>query len=135
MNHLSNKKPKHTPTPSTSRKNSTVSTSHPLRQTSFPPPESAADQTYSPDSLSVVSVASTARRGGGGRKDDDTVSVVRDSGKGGIDLEEDEDEGRDDYGTETVLAEGGAGGFAEDDAEKRKLAFVPFLSACPRFRH
>lgn len=46
--------------------------------------------------------------------------------------DEDEDEGRDDYGTETVLADGGTGGFVEDDEEKKKMAFVfPFLPLCP----
>jgi len=38
--------------------------------------------------------------------------------------DEDEDEGRDDYGTETVLADGGTGGFVEDNEEKKKMAFV-----------
>lgn len=41
-----------------------------------------------------------------------------------VEDEEDEDAGRDDYGTETVLADGGTGGFAEDDEEKKKMSIL-----------
>ena len=49
-----------------------------------------------------------------------------------VDDDDDEDAGRDDYGTETVLADGGSGGFAEDDEEKKKMACAP--PAPPRRR-
>lgn len=52
---------------------------------------------------------------------------------GGGGNDEEEDDGRDDYGTTTVLADGSAGGFAEDDAEKRKLAYgTPHPIECER---
>jgi len=106
---LSQKKPKTsaagTPTPGPSRKGSVVS-QHPLRQTSFPPPVREHE-----------SVAGGSVRGGG------APSIV--AGAGGGDDEEDEDAGRDDYGTETVLADGGTGGFAEDDEEKKRMAYLP----------
>ncbi|KAA8906097.1 hTAFII28-like protein conserved region-domain-containing protein [Sphaerosporella brunnea] len=86
---------------SVSRKNSISSSAHPLRQTSFPAEDKAP--TPAPTS-SAPPPPSTA---GAGPLDDD-----------------DEDEGRDDYGTETVLASGGASGFAEDDEEKKRMAIL-----------
>jgi len=85
--------------PQPSRKNSISIPQHPLRQTSFPP-ERVVDR-------GVERAESVIHGGGSGAKDDD-----------------EEDEGRDDYGTETVLADGGTGGFVEDDEEKKKMAFV-----------
>ncbi|KAI5780789.1 hTAFII28-like protein conserved region-domain-containing protein [Geopyxis carbonaria] len=108
------KKPKHPP----SRKNSSV---HPLRQTSFPPPESGT-QYLDPGSPSIASIASGL--GGRNRENESVTANGGGVGVGGATLEDEEDEGRDDYGTETVLADGGLGGFEEDDAEKRKMAIL-----------
>lgn len=116
----SNKKPK-LPT----RKNSQLQTPgignkhlHPLRQTSFPPEEKGVDDHRFARSPSVMM---------GGRQGD-TASIIGGASVGGGANDEEEDDGRDDYGTTTVLADGSAGGFAEDDAEKRKLAYGTYSS-------
>ncbi|KAL7267240.1 transcription initiation factor TFIID subunit 11 [Rhizina undulata] len=107
--------------PKIPRKNSHASKmplSHPLRQTSFPPEEGR--HTRSPSIASTVvrpGHHDSSRAGGGGE-----TSAAGGAGKGD---EEEEDDGREeDYGTSTVLADGSNGTFAEDDAEKRKLAIL-----------
>lgn len=91
---------------------------HPLRQTSFPPPE------LDPGSPAVSIVSQ--RRARSGNDDSTLISGIIGAGAAAAaaHADEEEDEGKDDYGTETVLADGSAGGFAEDDAEKRKLAIL-----------
>ena len=115
----SNKKPK------PSRKSSFLSTgggksNHPLRQTSFPPEESQKLDERSP---SVDSLLDASHDLGIGAKGLTSAAVQGENAN--INDDDDEDEDRmDDYGTTSLLYDGGYGHFGEDDEMKTRVAYV-----------